>query len=74
VIGLQKKLCIMSMLLALCSVPAITWAHSEGNHPLINAAGRGDLPQVKALIATKIDVNDGAGITRSQGRCEYQDP
>ena len=60
-IGLQKKLCTMSVLLALCCIPASTWAHSGGNHPLINAAGRGDLLQVKTLLATKIDVNDGAG-------------
>lgn len=61
VTGLQKYPYIMAMLLVLCCVPASTWAHSGGDHPLINAAGRGDLSQVKVLLATKVDVNDDAG-------------
>ena len=61
VTGLQKYLHILAMLLALCCVPASTWAHSGGDHPLVNAAGRGDLSQVKMLLAAKADVNDDAG-------------
>ncbi|MEK6707276.1 MAG: ankyrin repeat domain-containing protein [Pseudomonadota bacterium] len=61
VVWLQKYLHILAMLLALCCVPASTWAHSGGDHPLINAAGRGDLSQVKALLAAKANVNDDAG-------------
>ena len=61
VVWLQKYLHILAMLLALCCVPASTWAHSGGDHPLVNAAGRGDLSQVKALLAAKADVNDDAG-------------
>lgn len=59
--GLQKYLRVLGVLLALCCIPASTWAHSGGDHPLINAAGRGDLPQVKALLAARVDVNDDAG-------------
>ncbi|TSA53742.1 MAG: ankyrin repeat domain-containing protein [Nitrosomonadaceae bacterium] len=58
---LRKHLRILAMLLALCCIPASTWAHSGGDHPLINAAGRGDLSQVKMLLAAKADVNDDAG-------------
>ena len=61
VTGLRKHLRVLAMLLVLCCVPASTWAHSGGDHPLINAAGRGDLSQVKALLAAKADVNDDAG-------------
>ena len=60
VIWLQKHLHVLGMLLALCCVPASTWAHS-GDHGLITAAGRGDLSRVKALLAAKADVNDNAG-------------
>lgn len=58
---LRKHLRILAMLLALGCIPASTWAHSGGDHPLINAAGRGDLSQVKMLLAAKVDVNDDAG-------------
>lgn len=60
-IWLQKHLHVLGMLLALCCVPVSTWAHSGGDHPLINAAGRGDLSRVKALLAAGADVNDDAG-------------
>lgn len=58
---LRKHLHVLAMLLAFCCIPASVWAHSGGDHPLINAAGRGDLSQVKALLTTKVDVNDDAG-------------
>ena len=58
---LRKHLRVLAMLLALCCAPASAWAHSGGDHPLINAAGRGDLSQVKMLLAAKADVNDDAG-------------
>ena len=61
VTGLRKHLRVLAVLLVLCCVPASAWAHSGGDHPLINAAGRGDLSQVKVLLATKVDVNDDAG-------------
>ena len=61
VTGLRKHLRVLAVLLVLCCVPASAWAHSGGDHPLINAAGRGDLSQVKALLAAKADVNDDAG-------------
>jgi len=61
VTGLRKHLRVLAMLLVLCCASASIWAHSGGDHPLINAAGRGDLSQVKALLAAKADVNDDAG-------------
>ena len=57
VTGLRKHLRVLAVLLVLCCVPASAWAHSGGDHPLINAAGRGDLSQVKALLAAKANVN-----------------
>lgn len=60
---LRKHLRVLGVLLALCCILASAWAHSGGDHPLINAPPPrgGDLSQVKALLAAGVDVNDDAG-------------
>ncbi|HYB60386.1 MAG TPA: ankyrin repeat domain-containing protein [Methylomirabilota bacterium] len=60
----RKRSLILGILVLLACVLAATRASAQGND-LINAAKKGDLPRVKALIASGVDVNarDDGGMT-----------
>ena len=55
-IGMIKHLHVLAILVALFCASTSTWAGVKDSD-LITAAGKGNLPRVKALLAAKTNVN-----------------